>query len=50
MRYTDLTNDELDAMVEMSKLLSKGQITVSRYLRFFNELQRLVLQRKQLVA
>lgn len=46
MRYTDLTNDELDSFLEMSKLLSRKEITCGKFIEFFNELQYNVLTRK----
>lgn len=45
MRYTDLTNDELDAFLDMSKMLTEGNITAKRYIQFFTELEKAVTLR-----
>lgn len=45
MRYTDLTNDELELFVDYAKLLSMGIITANKFITFFNELQKQVEDR-----
>jgi hypothetical protein len=48
MRYTDLTNEELQAFVDMAKMLTDGKITASRFIAFFTQLEKTVDARKVL--